>query len=206
MAFFLMNAHNSKCPRLCVSLLRTALTLLCVYPVLSSCCGSAGNIFAKIFQEDGSDDVPAAAPFSSGIGGFTAKEAKYEDVQWSKLPAAARRAASALGYDESSWNGNEWRCDEHWWDLSAEQKSAVEALGWTEHAWEDQHEDCAWRDLPANVQRAARKLGYDASTWDETEEDDDKYPSTMEKYWSDFTKEEQMCMNILGYTQQMWED
>jgi len=187
MAFFLMNAHN----------------------IISSCCGGAGNVFAKIFSEE--DDVPAAPasnqPGPVGlVGGFTAREAKYEDVQWSKLPAKARRAASTLGYDEASWNGNEWRCDEAWGDLSAEQRGAAEALGWTERAWEDQYEECEWKDLPANVKRACRRLGYDASTWDETEEDDDRYPSTMEKEWSDFTKEEQRCMNVLGYTQQMWED
>ena len=183
MAFFLMNAHN----------------------ILSSCCGGAGNLFAKIFEEDDENDVPTAAPLFNQSG-FTAKETKYEGVQWSKLPPKARRAASILGYVESSWNGNEWRCDEHWWDLSADQRGAVETLGWTEQAWEYQYEETAWKDLPANVKKACRKLGYDASTWDETEEDDDKYPSIMEMEWSDFTKEEQKCMNVLGYTQQMWED
>ena len=121
-------------------------------------------------------------------------------------PCSTSLYYTTLGYDESSWNGNEWRCDEHWWDLSADQRGAVETLGWTEQAWEYQYEETAWKDLPANVKKACRKLGYDASTWDETEEDDDKYPSIMEMEWSDFTKEEQKCMNVLGYTQQMWED
>ena len=99
MATLLMNAHN----------------------IISSCCGPAGNIFAKVFNNDDAEDqqqqqaTPAAATTAApttGFGkkkfGFTDKQAKYEDVTWSKLPLSARKAAKVIGFEQKTWDEKEW--------------------------------------------------------------------------------------------------
>ena len=86
-----------------------ATLLMTAHNLISSCCGPAGNIFAKVFNNDDPEDqqqqaTPAAATAASpttGFGkkkfGFTDKQAKYEDVSWSKLPLSARKAAKVIG-------------------------------------------------------------------------------------------------------------
>ena len=140
MASFLLNAHN----------------------IIASCCGTPGNIFAKIFKHEDDDQhqtsaAPAAATAATAGGGaaaapkpsfgskkfgFTDKQAKYEDVAWSKLPLSARKAAKAIGFEQKSWDGKEWLRidDKHWHDLTSEEKTACETLGWDEPSWEHKYE------------------------------------------------------------------
>ncbi|KAL7519860.1 hypothetical protein ACHAWF_000254, partial [Thalassiosira exigua] len=143
--------------------------------ILASCCGPAGNIFAKIFQKDDDDNnasnvnatptqgAAAATGFmASKKHGFTDKQAKYEDVQWAKLPLSARKAAKVIGFEQASWDGAEWLHidDKHWHDLTPEEKTACETLGWDEISWDKKYEGTYWKDLPKHVQKAAEKLGW----------------------------------------------
>mmetsp|Transcript_13422 Transcript_13422/g.29147 ORF Transcript_13422/g.29147 Transcript_13422/m.29147 type:complete len:192 (-) Transcript_13422:162-737(-) len=191
MAAFLMNAHN----------------------IASSCCGPAGNIFAKVFGKDDEEDQhqtsPAAAaaaaaakPFGGKKFGFTDKQAKYEDVTWSKLPLAAKKAAKVIGSDQKKWNDKEWLDvdDKHWHDLTNEEKKACETLGWDAVSWEHKYDDQSWVDMPKHVQKAAEKLGWNQEKWD-----DDWDVPAWEKGWSEFTAEEQRCMHVLGYYVHTWD-
>lgn len=196
MLTFLMNAHN----------------------VLASCCGPAGNIFAKIFQQDDENTTPtqqaAAAMGAATAGatagnsmpskkfGFTDKQAKYEDVSWSKLPLSARKAAKAIGFDQSSWDGKEWVHidDKHWWDLTADEKKACETLGWDAITWDNKYEGTYWNEMPKHVQRAAEKLGWTQQTWDE-----DWDVPTWHKGWEDFTDQEKRCLHVLGHSVHSWD-
>lgn len=188
MATLLMNAHN----------------------IISSCCGPAGNIFAKMFQKDDDEDqtnanaTPAAAPsqpFASKKFGFTDKEAKYEDVPWSKLPLSARKAAKAIGFEQKSWDDKEWLSidDKHWWDLTPEEKKECETLGWDAVSWDEKYEHQAWADMPKHVQKAAEKLGWNQENWD-----GDWDTPTWEKGWDAFSTEEQRCLHVLGYYVHTW--
>ena len=193
-----------------------ATAILSLQNLLASCCGVAGgNIFAKMFSndEDEADQqaAPAAASKPKPMGGnplaskkhsFTDKQAKYEDVKWSKLPLSARKAAKAIGFEEKSWNDAEWLHidDKHWWDLTPEEKTACETLGWDSVSWETKYEDQAWKDMPKHVQKAAEKLGWTEQTWDE-----DWDTPTWHKGWSDFTDEEKRCMHVLGYYVHTWD-
>ena len=195
MAFLLMNAHN----------------------IIDSCChmagnGSAGNIFAKLFKKvdehvDQNQTSTAAAagaanPFGGKKFGFTDKQAKYEDVPWSKLPLSARKAAKVIGFEEKSWDNKEWLDieDYHWAELSSEQRTACETLGWDHDSWDNKYEHKHWSDLPAHVKLAAEKLGWNKEKWD----DDWDVPS-WEKEWTEFTPEEQRCLHVLGYYVHTWD-
>ena len=200
MAMFLMHAHN----------------------IVSSCCGAGGNVFAKIFHHNNNEDQhenqhsasPAAATAFSGVAGgakpafvgtkkfgFTGKQAKYEDVPWSKLPMDARKAAGVIGFDQKSWDDKEWLeiDDKHWHDMTTEETKACETLGWDKESWEHKYEHSSWSDLPKHVQQAAEKLGWNKEKWD-----DDWDVPAWEKEWTDFTPEEQRCLHVLGYYVHTW--
>lgn len=188
MATLLMNAHN----------------------IVASCCGPAGNVFAKIFQKDDAEDQTDAAPAAAATSGapaankkfgFTDKQAKYEDVPWSKLPLSARKAAKAIGFDEATWDGKEWLDVEEkdWEELGDEERKACETLGWDEAAWDDKYSGRSWADLPKHVQRAAEKLEYNPEKWD-----DDWDVPAWEKGWEELSKEEQRCLHVLGYYVHTW--
>jgi len=183
--------------------------------LLSSCCDA--NLFSKVFGNDHDDEdvhqptKPSAATnsnnkpsFTGGHKkyGFTDKQAKYEDVNWSKMNVTARKAAKAIGFDQKEWDNKEWLPidDKHWHDLTTEEKTAVETLGWTMESWEHKYEHCSWKDMPKEVQKAAEKLG-----WNETKWDDDWDVDSWDKDWNDFTPEEQRCLHVMGYTYHTWD-
>lgn len=144
---------------------------------------------------------PNAKPAASKKKGFTDKEAKYEDVPWSKLPLSARKAAKAIGFEQQTWDDKEWLPidDKHWWDLTAEEKKECETLGWDETSWESKYEDQWWADLPNHVQKAAEKLGWNQENWD-----GDWDTPTWHKGWEDFSEEEKRCLHVLGYYVHTW--
>lgn len=187
MATLLMNAHN----------------------IVASCCGPAGNIFAKIFQSEEEQVSDAATAPSAASGatagkkfGFTDKQAKYEDVPWSKLPLSARKAAKTLGYEESTWDSKEWLGidDYDWCDLSEEQRKACETLGWEETAWDSKYGEASWADFPEHVKKAAEKLGWSQQTWDE-----DYDVPAWNKGWEEFSEEEKRAMHVMGYYIHTWD-
>ncbi|KAL7524315.1 hypothetical protein ACHAXR_000524 [Thalassiosira sp. AJA248-18] len=177
------------------------------HDVISSCCGDGlGKVFGKGDNEETNAAAPAAAapakPAASKKFGFTDKQAKYEDIPWSKLTLSARKAAKAIGFEQKSWDDKEWMPidDKHWDDLTDEEKTACETLGWDSISWEEKYENQAWNDMPKHVQKAAEKLGWDQEKWD-----DDWDTPTWEKGWDEFTAEEQRCLHVLGYYQVTWD-
>jgi len=180
--------------------------------ILGPCCGAGGNIFAKLFHTDEDEDqqqqatpaaqAAAANPFGAKKFGFANKEAKYEDLKWSKLPLRARVAAKAIGFEEESWDNAEWvAIEDKWWeDLTEDEKKACETLGWDQHSWDEKYEGQAWSDLPKHVQKAAGKLGWDQEKWDDSWDVD-----TWEKSWADFTPEEKRCLHVIGYYSHTWD-
>lgn len=147
---------------------------------------------------------PAAAPSTKEEGnfaGFTDREAHYEDVKWSKLNLAQRKAAKDLDYDKASWDKQTW-CeidDWHWWDLEDWHKKAVATLGWTEGAWEH-YAHGSWGDMPDHARRAATTLGWTEEKWD----DDWGWGDVCHKDWRKLSKEEQRCLHVLGYYKLTW--
>jgi len=185
-----------------------------IHTVISSCCGDHG-LGSKLFHKnDGKDDVPdvpvpSAAPTPSPVvkppssfAGFTDKEAKYEDIPWSKLPLSARKAAKVIGFDEKQWDDKEWLeiDDKHWHDLTPEERKACETLGWDAISWDHKYEDQDWEELPPVVKRAAEKIGYNKQLWDGDEDTE-----SWHKGWDEFTKEEQRALHVLGYYLHTWD-
>eukprot|EP00578_Thalassiosira_sp_NH16_P016736 CAMPEP_0181116178 /NCGR_PEP_ID=MMETSP1071-20121207/21813_1 /TAXON_ID=35127 /ORGANISM="Thalassiosira sp., Strain NH16" /LENGTH=334 /DNA_ID=CAMNT_0023200407 /DNA_START=48 /DNA_END=1052 /DNA_ORIENTATION=- len=143
---------------------------------------------------------PAAAN-NKKLFGFTDREAHYEDVPWSRLPLAQRKAAKTLGYTPDSWDAQEW-CDDtdvHWWDLEGEVKDACDTLGWTEKSW-TKYEGYYWEDLPEHAQRAATKMGWDREKWD-----DDWDVDCWHKGWESFSDEEKRCLHVMGWYRLKWD-
>jgi hypothetical protein len=65
-------------------------------------------------------------------------ESKYEDWEWSELPAAAKKAAEAAGYTEELWEEGEHPAEEKWWeDMTEQEIVALSVLGWTQYKWDD---------------------------------------------------------------------
>ena len=135
------------------------------------------------------------------LAGFTDREAHYEDVKWSKLNLAQRKAAKDLDYDKASWDKQTW-CeidDWHWWDLEDWHKKAVATLGWTEGAWEH-YAHGSWGDMPDHARRAATTLGWTEEKWD----NDWGWGDVCHKDWRKLSKEEQRCLHVLGYYKLTW--
>lgn len=149
----------------------------------------------------------ASSPMSSsdqgGTTGLSNKDAKYEDVRWSKMPVGARNAAKVLGFDGESWDeGIHTEIEGYkWGDLEDDQRRAARTLGWTEGAWDNRYEEHGWEDLPGPVKRAAEQLGFDADgeMWD-----GDEWPEVHEKSWDEMTEEERRALHVLGYWQNNW--
>jgi len=64
-------------------------------------------------------------------------EHKYEESSWSDLPDHVQKAATAAGFDEDTWNEDEWPENLHksWGDLSEKDRNAMMVLGWHEGKW-----------------------------------------------------------------------
>lgn len=194
---------------------------------LSSCCGAG---LGKVFHKD-EDEPPSAKPAADKpkkemkdepndttdaennaavapakpaeeAGDVTDEHAKYQDVAWSALPAVARAAAEAIGYDEQRWDDKEWLPidDKDWEELTDEERAACETLGWDVAAWDDKYEGHAWADAPAHVRAAATQLGWDQEKWDEDGECD-----AWEKGWGDLSTKERRCLHVLGYCVHTWD-
>lgn len=144
----------------------------------------------------------SAAASNKKLFGFTDREAHYEDVPWSRLPLAQRKAAKTLGYNPESWDAQEWcdATDVHWWDLRGEVKKACETLGWTEKSWTKYEGGYYWKDLPVHVQRAATRMGWDKEKWD-----DDWDVDCWHKGWESFSEEERRCLHVMGYYRLTWD-
>jgi len=142
-----------------------------------------------------------AKPAAKKSGGFTDKEAKYEDVPWSKLPLSARKAAKAIGFEQQSWDDKKWIDidDKHWSELTPEEQAECETLGWDAVSWDPKYENQVWEDLPKHVQKAAEKMGWNQENWDE-----DWDTPTWEKEWEEFTEDEKRCLHVLGYYVHTW--
>ena len=134
---------------------------------------------------------------------FSNKDANFLNLQWSKLPLKARKAAETLGWTEEQWNTEKWsEIEEYWYeDLSAEQKAAATELGWDAAAWDEKYEDHDWSDLPAVAQKAAKALGFTQEMWD-----DDEWPEELEEAeWEDLGGDKKKALQVLGYNRWDWE-
>lgn len=60
------------------------------------------------------------------------------DGDWAELTAEQKEAATTLGYDAVTWDGNgKVPCEEEDWDdLTDAQRKAAEVLGYDEDDWE----------------------------------------------------------------------
>lgn len=102
---------------------------------------------------------------------------------WTQLTPVEQGAATALGYDEDSWNVQlprtpEGDVDIFWsqfgWDeLYASEQQLYAYLGWNEASWSGdlpvpESEYRPWEELSAVEQGAATQLGFDAESWDAT--------------------------------------
>ena len=149
------------------------------------------------------DFVPSLHPPKKLHSKFTNKDAHFLNLQWSKLPLKARKAAETLGWTEEQWNTEKWSDIEEYWyeDLSEEQKAAATELGWDAAAWDGQYEDQDWSDLPAAAQKAAKALGFTQEMWD-----DDEWPEDVEEAaWEDITGDKKKALQVLGYNRWDWE-
>ena len=69
----------------------------------------------------------------------SAWDSKYDDSDWSELPAHARRAASSLGFYQQTWNDGEWPAvgDKYWEQMTQDEKNALHVLGYYKYNWNE---------------------------------------------------------------------
>jgi hypothetical protein len=65
---------------------------------------------------------------------------KYSEHDWAELPAEAKKAAEALGYNQEMWDDDDdpediW--DSDWEELTAEQQAHAKVLGYDEDSWDE---------------------------------------------------------------------
>jgi hypothetical protein len=65
-------------------------------------------------------------------------EHKYEETSWADLPSHVKKAAIAAGFDEDTWDDDEWPDNLHmpWGELTQEDRNAMTVLGWHEGKWD----------------------------------------------------------------------
>ena len=163
----------------------------------------------NVWNWDGSH--PAAIPDSEGR-------------TWEELTPYEQEAATAVGYDESTWNPSSVRVpdsdvDEYWngydWDdLYLSEKRLWGILGWYEGNWSGKPEAAMpysnwrpWAELKPTEQGAATYLGYDEASWDAQsvrtpEGDVEEYWGQYE--WDDLYFGEQQLFAYLGWSAEAW--
>lgn len=69
---------------------------------------------------------------------FTDSEINYNEYDWEDLPAAVRRAALTLGYNERMWDKEEEPAlaNKSWRRLTDEEQKAAKVLGYTKEKWD----------------------------------------------------------------------
>ncbi|KAL7556758.1 hypothetical protein ACA910_008091 [Epithemia clementina (nom. ined.)] len=132
---------------------------------------------------------------------YSGQASKHEDFLWIQLPAAAKKAATALGYEKETWDNSTLIDIDHkpWHDLTEEQKTHAATLGWDHDSWEHKYEETSWANLPSLVQEAATELGFTEHTWDHSE-----WPESLDYSWHEMTDQQRLCLNVIGYTEQTW--
>jgi hypothetical protein len=136
----------------------------------------------------------------------------------SNLTLDEQLGALALGYRQSSWDGNEppphlgWGggpvTEANWRELSYLQRSGAMALGWTHSTWDDGPEPASsnkdWEVLPEltnDEMIAAEELGYDADSWN----NETGCPQCGINDWNtSLTNEQRVNWSILGYDEGLW--
>jgi hypothetical protein len=147
-----------------------------------------------------------------------------ESRTWEQLTPYEQEAATALGYDESTWNSTAVRApdghpDDYWdaydWeDLYFGEKRLFGIWGWDEHRWPEVPEASIpastlrrWDELKAVEQGAATELGYTEETWNDhavrTPE------GNVEEYWSQYAWDELhygecVLFAYLGWDEARW--
>jgi hypothetical protein len=143
---------------------------------------------------------------------------------WAELTPYEQEAATALGYDETTWNPTAPRKPDgdpdtywngyDWEDLYLSEKHLWAILGWNEYNWSGVPEAAmptsewrTWTELKPVEQGAAAWLGYDETTWNvhvvRTPEGD------PEEYWSQYAWDElhyseQELFGYLGWNADAW--
>eukprot|EP00435_Cladocopium_sp_Y103_P058945 s958_g20.t3 len=126
-------------------------------------------------------------PSASSTNATKTLRGRHWELTWWQLWPRQRRAASALGYTEWSWDQNIWLLPRSlaWFDLDFSMRRHLEDLGETQELWdgwskpepmqgESQEvmakiaasgEQRLWNQLSEKQQRSARALGFIPATW-----------------------------------------
>lgn len=142
-----------------------------------------------------------SSPLKQGMLGGKGKNTKFMDYPWNKLPVNARKAATTLGYDESTWAKDWAPAEDKWWeDLNTSEREAALKLGWDQSAWDGKYNDKDFEELPSHVQKAVQSLGFTSQSWN-----NDEWPSSLDKWWNQFNNEQKKALNTIGYNEYDWE-
>jgi hypothetical protein len=143
--------------------------------------------------------------------------------RWNDLSFTQQIAATALGYDETSWNsgGSALTDTTRWTDLIDDQKNAAMSLGYNEYLWDmlrgfipprtpppnnadgtnvPEYGSMFWANLPQEIQAAASTLGYTETIWNNGE-----HTAVDDLFWSQLTTEQQVAATLLGHSQGTWD-
>jgi hypothetical protein len=153
-------------------------------------------------EEQPQEEAPRKNNVVLTVGGFTAKQTKYETKEWKELTKTAREAAEKLGFTEELWRDDHWphAGDKHWHDLTEEERQGAETLGWDKDSWDTKYEHLDWDEIPAHVKKAAESVGFDEVMWNSNH-----WPEESHKSWNDLTDKERTAYAVLGYSKKTWD-
>ncbi len=137
----------------------------------------------------------------------------YRYQLWSKLDAKTLAHATALSYDETSWNYVEYNDIESYSYYSIENAEnytelilAIDGIGFTEQVWDcwiNHYSDYTWAELAdVGVQSYLLTLGWSEANWGSP--DLTLYPDTESLYFDQLTPAKQAALIELCYTREIW--
>ena len=95
----------------------------------------------------------------------------FKDKWWSELPQKAKDAATTLGWEQSTWDDDEFDKVPYFAtplsQVSEKKKAAAFYLGWQPIYSKPFCEDLWWQDVEEETKSAAAKIGFDQNKWDD---------------------------------------
>jgi hypothetical protein len=123
-------------------------------------------------------------------------EEEEEEDGWNGLSDQQKKDWTLLGWNASSWDGDEEPgpdADKLWAALTLAQKEAAISLGYDEASWDD-----TWRHLPDKDQKAWTVLGWTQEMWDAGETE----PEPLD--WDELSDAQKEAAISLGYNEETW--
>ena len=157
-----------------------------------------------------SSPTVSSMPSSAPIPYARADRVDARYVPWDELDEGHLIAATALYYNQSTWEAYGTNIIEtmNYAVLAREEKTSALALGYADaeswDCWQNHYENYKWIDLGVQYVQARQwweELGWDIYSWNKYEDP----PATDGKDWYDLSDDERYAASQLCYSRRTWD-